>query len=605
MFREVIELSDSPGPSGAPNHKKKRKEDRRRKRKHKDTSLQVPLDDDKYVVHMPAKGLVSLIQCICGSSSWDPILLTCIYCNVINHGSCYSILSTVERFTHVCGYCSVVYNVDCTDDSIKSIFSVQDLSSIDWAHIENEFLYKKSAVSFLMNEHSGFLGVKHPKELFLQSRFNISRDLALKTIGRLCTNLLINYTDTGLSVNRVKINEEFGLFQPKVADKVSFNDLSDYKANGSIDNLDRSRNDSGYSTTSTTSSSSIEPLDPTFVRTAAPPISISDVRSVANDSGFADHSTLVPNLNETFTPPREDNSRYNNARNTGPLADIPISKKVFERDGVKVRKFLRFPSTHPSLYNGPDAVSRKPDPVYLLEVGVSTIPLYGKLTHMLQAQPNSGGGGGFNCQLLLSMHEHAVSCRVWGDSPDQISRFQENLRIGFYYLVNKYMVNAKTYGKALPHTTIASLSLQCFNRLIPVEMVYVPVEIDQAPSTSLPSQEYNPQEAFAPAFVPVVQGRKAVKRQTEPNFRAKLSKLGSNLTSMRQVLHSHHSGNPPPPPPPTGARVLPPPPAFDPYPNMRITTGIISRDAPPQFNLPPPPPPPPSPAEHHQTNGNR
>ena len=115
------------------------------------------------------------------------------------------------------------------------------------------------------------------------------------------------------------------------------------------------------------------------------------------------------------------------------------------------------------------------------------------------------------------------------------------MRIGYYYLVNRYAVKAKTYGKALPHTTIASLSLQSFNRLIPIEMVYIPVDSDQVLSSSRQTQEYDPQEAFAPDFVPVVQGRRAVKKQTEPNFHAKVSKMGLNLTSMRQVLHSHHS----------------------------------------------------------------
>ena len=90
-------------------------------------------------------------------------------------------------------------------------------------------------------------------------------------------------------------------------------------------------------------------------------------------------------------------------------------------------------------------------------------------------------------------------------------------------------------------------------------MVYIPVDSDQVLSSSRQTQEYDPQEAFAPDFVPVVQGRRAVKKQTEPNFHVKVSKMGLNLTSMRQVLHSHHSGNLPPPPPPTGAKALPPP----------------------------------------------
>ena len=132
-------------------------------------------------------------------------------------------------------------------------------------------------------------------------------------------------------------------------------------------------------------------------------------------------------------------------------------------------------------------------------------------------------------------------------------------------------------------------------------MVYIPVDSDQVLSSSRQTQEYDRQEAFAPDFVPVVQGRRAVKKQTEPNFRAKVLKMGSNLTSMRQVLHSHHSGNLPPPPPPTGAKALPPPVMNDPHPGMRTTTGIISKDA-PQLHLPPPPPPT---AEHPHTKINQ
>ena len=84
----------------------------------------------------------------------------------------------------------------------------------------------------------------------------------------------------------------------------------------------------------------------------------------------------------------------------------------------------------------------------MLEVGVNTIPLYGKLTHMLQCQSNG-----------------ANACRVWGDTVQKVADFQQDLRIDRYYLVYKYGVNAKTYGKDLPHTTIASLSIQAYNKL--------------------------------------------------------------------------------------------------------------------------------------------
>ena len=117
IFREVIKLS--PGPSEETKQRKK-KEDRKRKRKHKDTSLEVPLTNNNNIVHMPVPEFLSLIQCICGSSICDAILLTCMYCGTINHRSCYSIL--IERVTHICGYCSVVYS-----DSVKSIYSIQDL----------------------------------------------------------------------------------------------------------------------------------------------------------------------------------------------------------------------------------------------------------------------------------------------------------------------------------------------------------------------------------------------------------------------------------------------------------------------------------------------
>ena len=586
ISREIVLLSDSSDQSDGD----KKRPAKKRRRKHKDTTLEVPIAENKYVIPISSSVLHSLIRCICGSISWDAILLACVYCGAINHGSCYNILSRLDNIHHVCGYCSVMNNVDCTDDSVKSIYSVTDLSSADWTHIENEFLYKKAAISYLMKEHLGFLGVDAPNELFLQTRFNVVKDLAYKTIGRLCTKNLVSFTDNGIEVNRSKINEEFGLYQKHVPDPVSYTDVSDYRSSSSLQTAeDRSRNDSGYSTSSTTSVDNIglpgEQLVP-LNKTNTPDhqIIISDVHSLANDSGLGNLSVSINDTEDHFLPPDDDNSRYNAARTIGPLADILVSKKVFEKDGIRVRKYLRVPSNHPSLYNGPEAVSRKPDPVYRLEVGVSSIPLYGKLTHMLQAQPNSGGGGGFNCQLLLSMHDHGVSCRVWGGSPEALRKFQEPLRIGYYYLVKFYAVNAKTYGRALPHTTLASLSLQCYHPLIPLELVHTPIGVSTGagsiPSTPHPAPDYDPQAVFAPGFAPVVQGSRAAKKQTEPTYRSKLSRMGSNLTSVKQVFDSHFSGNLPPPPPPTGARQVPPLAVADLHPTKQITTGIVSRDTP-------------------------
>ena len=97
----------------------------------------------------------------------------------------------------------------------------------------------------------------------------------------------------------------------------------------------------------------------------------------------------------------------------------------------------------------------------------------------------------FNCQLLLSMNEHAIACHVWGDTVQKVTTFQQGLKIGQYYLVYKYGVNQKTYGKDLPHTTITSLSIQDFNKLIPLEVVLKPIIItqgdtDQESPASLP-----------------------------------------------------------------------------------------------------------------------
>ena len=103
-------------------------------------------------------------------------------------------------------------NISCTDDSVKNIYSIHDMLQADWKQVENEFLYKKAA---------------------------IANDLASHVLGHLRVKHLISFTPSGISVDRDKINVEFGLFQRAVPDPVTF------------DKLD---NDSGYSTSSSSSS---------------------------------------------------------------------------------------------------------------------------------------------------------------------------------------------------------------------------------------------------------------------------------------------------------------------------------------------------------------
>ena len=267
---------------------------------------EVPIAENKYAVPISSPVLHSLVRCICGSISWDAILLGCVYCDAINHESCFNILSRLYHVHHVCGYCSVLNNVDCTDDNVKSIYSVTDLSSADWTHIENEFLYKKAAISYLMKEHLGFLGVDAPHELFLQTRFNVVKDLAFKTIRRLCTKNLVNFTSNGIEVNWTKINEEFGLYQRNMPDPVSYNSVTDYRTSSLLQTAeDRSRNDSGYSTSSSASVDTIGlPVDPLIplhnTYSQIQKIPISDIHSIAK---FLTHATMQPgrqDLLQTF-----------------------------------------------------------------------------------------------------------------------------------------------------------------------------------------------------------------------------------------------------------------------------------------------------------------
>ena len=209
--------------------KKKKKKETKRRKKHKDTTLAEPIADNKYIVHLPVSNNY-LIRCICGSTSWDSIMLTCIYCGVVNHGSCYSILHGIDNVFHVCGYCSVVKNISCTDDSVKNIYSIHDMTQEDWKHVENEFLYKKAAISYMKKEHLGYLGMDLPRENFLQTRFDIASDLASHVLGHLRVKHLISFTPGGVSVDRDKINTEFGLFQRAVPDPVTFDNLDNYKS---------------------------------------------------------------------------------------------------------------------------------------------------------------------------------------------------------------------------------------------------------------------------------------------------------------------------------------------------------------------------------------
>ena len=148
--------------------------------------------------------------------------------------------------------------------------------------MENEFLYKKAAVSYLKKEHLGFLGMNVPKEHFLQTKFDITNELASQVLGRLRVKHLISFSPDGILVGRDKINMEFGLFQRATPDPVTFNNMDDYKSGMSCQSInDRSRNDSGYSTSSSSNIRNEIAL-------------ATDIHQEIDDSGFGDVSLATP-----------------------------------------------------------------------------------------------------------------------------------------------------------------------------------------------------------------------------------------------------------------------------------------------------------------------
>jgi hypothetical protein len=81
---------------------------------------------------------------------------------------------------------------------------------MDLLHIQDDFLFKKTAVAYLKKEFRGLLGTGVPNETFLQVKFDISQEKALKTLGRIKAAKFISISDTDIFVNSSEIIRYFG-----------------------------------------------------------------------------------------------------------------------------------------------------------------------------------------------------------------------------------------------------------------------------------------------------------------------------------------------------------------------------------------------------------
>ena len=332
-------------------------------------------------------------------------MLICKHCNFQSHGTCYSILTAIPGFEHTCGSCAVYLNIPCTNEVIRSLYTC-NLNEDELAVVKKDFLFKKSAVSYLRHEHIGYIGSSVPKEEFLQSRFDINKGLAEQMIGRLCGSYFITFIPNHIYVDADLIRDFF-------------------KLNGEIDRPSLSSSD--------LQSPAPKPVQSEQNQQDVP----TDTRS-RHDSGYNDDRT-------SFDRPLDDNTRYNEARPTtvnGPYDDVMVSRKVFPSPRGGYRKYISFT---PEFYNAikrPGKVWRSPAPVHKLVPGEDSVPLYGELTHMVGPTMNTTNDR-FNMQLLFTWEKHAVACRLWGDTEEQLTSCKSKLELNNFYIMVKYTAVGK------------------------------------------------------------------------------------------------------------------------------------------------------------------
>ncbi|XP_063681643.1 HORMA domain-containing protein 1-like [Bolinopsis microptera] len=132
------------------------------------------------------------VDCVCGSSIEDGMLIMCVSCEKWSHGLCYRILDSVAvPDTHTCAKCPG----ECTDTSFKKL---------DKITVQATALWRRAL--FTLTE------VKRVKEAELAQRLDIDIEVAKKLITRLISERFIrvpakNTSKFGYIVNKTEITK--------------------------------------------------------------------------------------------------------------------------------------------------------------------------------------------------------------------------------------------------------------------------------------------------------------------------------------------------------------------------------------------------------------
>ena len=313
---------------------------------------------------------------------------------------------------------------------------------MDLIHIQDDFLFKKTAVAYLKKEFNGLLGKGVPSENFLQVKFDISQEKALKTLGRVKAADFITISETGISVNTSEIVRYFSLKPENLPSTLQGKKTVTFD----LEELDSQIN----------------------TETLSHP-SPGAVHQVLQDSGLGEDEI-------SFCRPEDDNSVYNSARSDGTITEVPLDNIVHTAaDGSKFQKFLVFPEKFASRSDGSSKVGRTPKPISTIDLENSSIPLYGKLKEMLSPSTTKEKQR-WNIQLLIADDDEAVAGKVWGNTEEQLIHYQRKLVIGNYYILYPYQVADKVYGKALTFTHPHSFNLNHYDKLIPLPIVERPID---------------------------------------------------------------------------------------------------------------------------------
>ena len=379
-------------------------------------------------------------QCPCLLSAPDKIHLICKHCGNVDHATCYDILTTGD-FKHTCGPCSVKLNLPCTSERMSNFYRKGVYQKEACKQMSRKLTRQRVLISYADKDYEKFIGIGDCFEKFLTTKFRIHETQAADILANLVYNDFLSKKD-GITVNTEKIRLEYGytpvhLTGIKAKDPVVPKSLIQQethfqdKVQGEVFVEDQGNVSVEAKRNVKTILSGPNPI------IHAPTL---------EDSGYAE-STPVKNATEdpTFVPPKDadGNKSFIERRES---ASAGVSDEVYPGRGPKVdqktgnvyTEHLIFPENH---------INEKSEIVGvqgcdLIKQGINP-PMFGEIYEKGTVNSNNGGGGGFNCRMVLAKNGKFVNLVCFSESRETLSNYVKNIDVGKHYLIKKCQNNGE------------------------------------------------------------------------------------------------------------------------------------------------------------------